>query len=106
MNPGGVVVMINYQAKSGQELRAGREIADLVAIVLQEEPECGGITILQDLSDPARFTLVEAWPSRESYLGPHMQTSHLQAFIQRAGDFMAGPPEISFWGEYGRGSAA
>lgn len=106
MNSGGVVVMISYQARSGEELRAGREITDLVAIVRQEEPECGGITILQDLSDPTRFTLVEAWPSRESFLGPHMQTSHLQSFIQRAEAFLAGPPEISFWRQYGEGSSA
>lgn len=53
--------------------------------------------MLQDAGDPTRFTLIEHWPSREIFLGPHMQQPHIQSFIQRAGGFLEGPPEISFW---------
>jgi len=31
------------------------------------------------------------------FLGPHMQTEHIVAFIARVEEFLAGPPEISFW---------
>lgn len=90
-------VLIRYQALPDQAATARAEIAALVATVLASEPDCGGITMLQDAADPSRFTLIERWPSREVFLGQHMQQPHIQAFIQAAGDFLAGPPEISFW---------
>ena len=49
------------------------------------------------VADPGRFTLIEQWPSQEMFLGPHMQQPHIQSFIQQAGLFLAGPPDISFW---------
>ena len=90
-------VLITYRARMDQIEAARRELAALVATVLAKEPDCGGITMLQDVDDPTRFTLVEQWPSREIFLGPHMQQPHIQAFIQSAGAFLAGPPDISFW---------
>lgn len=95
----GVIVLISYRAHAGQEEAARTELARLVSTVLSEEPACTGITILQDSEDPARITLVEYWPTRESYLGPHMETPHIRAFIQRAGELVIGPPDISFWRE-------
>ncbi|HWT17055.1 MAG TPA: antibiotic biosynthesis monooxygenase [Patescibacteria group bacterium] len=91
------VVVVRYQSVPEQAETAAREIAALVAAVLAAEPECRGITMLQDADDPSRFMLVERWPSRALFLGPHMQQPHIQAFIARAGGFLAGPPEISFW---------
>lgn len=90
-------VLIAYRAQPGQVATAGQALAALVATVLAKEADCGGITLLQDQDDPTRFTLVEHWPSREVFLGPHMQQPHIQAFIASAGAFLAGPPEISFW---------
>ena len=94
---GVVVVMVSYRALPGLSDTARRAIGALVATVLSDEPECGGITLLQDAHDAARFTLVEHWPSEAFFLGPHMQRPHLRAFVQGAGAFLAGPPEISFW---------
>ncbi len=91
------VVLIGYTALPGQAETARREIAALVEAVLAAEPECGGITMLQGADDPARFTLIERWPGREVFLGPHMRQPHIQAFIQQAGAFLAGPPDIAFW---------
>lgn len=93
----GTVVLVNYRSLPEHADRARREIASLVASVQAREPDCGGITMLQDACDPTRFTLIEHWPSRESFLGPHMQQPHIQSFIQSAGAFLVGPPEISFW---------
>ena len=98
MNPAArTIVLVGYRALPDQVEAARREIAALVAQVQATEADCGGITMLQDASDPTRFTLVEDWPSREIFLGPHMQQPHIQSFIQRAGAFLAGPPDISFW---------
>lgn len=91
------IVIVRYQALPDQVETAQREIATLVATVLASEPACGGIRMLQDSADPARFMLVEDWPSQDVFLGPHMQQPHIQAFIQSAGAFLAGPPDISFW---------
>ncbi|MFO7608295.1 MAG: putative quinol monooxygenase [Candidatus Krumholzibacteriia bacterium] len=97
MGGDGVVVIISYMCLPSAAERAVAEIAELVATVLRVEPECGGIELLQQTDDPTRIMLVEQWPSREAYLGPHFQQPHIQAFIARAGEFLAGPPEITFW---------
>ena len=91
------IVLVRYQALPDQVAAAQREISALVAKVQASEPDCGGITMLQDAADPTRFTLIEHWPSQEIFLGPHMQQPHIQSFIQAAGAFLAGPPDISFW---------
>lgn len=93
----GAVVLVSYRSLPGLADTARRQIASLIATVQAIEPDCGGITMLQEASDPTRFTLIEHWPSQETFLGPHMQQPHIQAFIQSAGAFLAGPPEISFW---------
>lgn len=104
MGSDGVVVIISYASLPDQAERAVAEIAALIATVQRVEPDCGGIELLQDLDDPTRIMLVEQWPSRESYLGPHFQQPHIQAFIARAGEFLAGPPEIRFWRVGGGGA--
>ncbi|MBK8727010.1 MAG: antibiotic biosynthesis monooxygenase [Holophagaceae bacterium] len=91
------IVIVRYRSLPDQADTARRELGALVATVLAREPECGGITLLQDAQDPTGFTLLEHWPSQALFLGPHMQQPHLQAFIQGAGAFLAGPPDISFW---------
>lgn len=91
------VVIVSYRALPDHAAAAKHEIGKLIATVQAIEPDCGGITLLQDASDSARFTLIEHWPSREFFLGPHLQQPHIQSFIQRAGAFLAGPPDISFW---------
>jgi len=95
--PLGVVVLVKYSAQPGQEEKALAEISKLAATVQASEPECQGITVIQDFSDKSKITLIERWPSQELFLGPHMQKPHIQAFIKSASSFLAGPPEISFW---------
>ena len=90
-------VVVSYQALPSYADAAKKAIAALVTTVLSEEPDCSGITILQDSNDPARFMLIERWPSQDIVLGPHMQQPHIQSFIQEAGAFLSGPPDISFW---------
>jgi quinol monooxygenase YgiN len=92
-----VFVVIHYQAQPGQGAAAHRELAALIATVVREEPDCLGIQLHQDVEDDTRFLLYERWTSREAYSGPHMKTPHIQAFIQKAPAWFAGPPAISFW---------
>lgn len=91
-----VTVVIAYRARPGAVDVALRELNELVATVVATEPHCRGIRLYQDPADPTRILLHERWADRGSYLGPHMRTPHLTGFIDRAKDFLAGPPEIGF----------
>ena len=90
------VVVVRYMAQPGKALDALTSVRDLVTTVLAIEPACAGIEILQDLDNPESIALIERWPDRATFLGPHMQQPHIQAFIQSTRSFLAGPPDISF----------
>lgn len=92
-----VTVIIRYEAKPGKTETARRELTELVNTVVKEELACRGIWLHQDTATPEKLLLVEHWTSKEAYTGPHMQTPHLTAFVGRAFEFLAGPPEITFW---------
>ena len=94
-----VVVLIRYRTQEGKEYEAARELAALIGTVTATEPACLGITMLRADGDASQILLHESWVDKESYQGPHMQTPHIRAFIERAPDFFTGPPEISFWHE-------
>jgi quinol monooxygenase YgiN len=97
MSDTGVVVVIAYQAQPGQGAMTRFELQCLIDDVVRSEADCLGITLLQDPEEDTRFLLYERWTSREVYLGPHMETPHLKAFIQKAPAFLAGQPAITFW---------
>jgi quinol monooxygenase YgiN len=97
MTPQPVTVLVAYQAQPGAAEIAVRELTELIGTVVAKEPACRGIQLYQDPGDPSRILLWEEWADRAEYVGPHMQTPHLTAFIERAAGFLVGPPDISFW---------
>jgi quinol monooxygenase YgiN len=97
-----VTVVIAYRAQPGKGAQAKAALAPLIQTVLAREPDCLGITTLQDAADDTRFLLYERWTSQAAYTGPHMQTPHIQAFIQGAAAIFAGPPDITFWHDISR----
>lgn len=94
-----IVVLVKYQAQAGKHDVAAREIASLINAVTASEPGCLGISMLRADDSSGQFLLHERWTDKDTYFGPHMQTPHIQAFIQAAGQFLAGPPDISVWHE-------
>lgn len=94
-----VTVVITYRALPGKGPAARAALAGIVATVVAKEPDCLGIRMLENRDDQTRFLLYETWTSQAAYVGPHMQTPHIQAFIAAAGALFAGPPEITFWHE-------
>lgn len=93
-----VTILIVYQARPGMAEVGLGALTALVGTVVDQETACLGITVHQDVSDPTRILLNEEWVDKASYVGPHMQTPHIRAFIERAPELFAGPPDISFWG--------
>ena len=94
-----VTVIIAYEALRGMVDTARSELSALIEIVVAREPDCLGIRMFADVTAPERLLLIERWTSAEAFTGPHMQTQHLQSFMERARGFIAGPPEVRFWGE-------
>jgi quinol monooxygenase YgiN len=95
--PSSLIVQVAYSAQPEQVVVARHELTTLITTVVSSEPACLGIQLFEDPADPTRLLLWERWTSQAAYTGPHMQTPHLQAFIQRAPGFLAGPPQITFW---------
>ena len=55
------------------------------------------ITIENKFLYTSNILLYEEWSDEVYYKGDHMNTTHLQKFIGDSRNFLAGPPEISFW---------
>ena len=72
------------------------DLLDLARKVRAIEPACLAIEFAQDMDDPTKITMVEKWSSREAYEGPHMNSEHMQAFIDKSARYFVGPPDISF----------
>ncbi len=96
-----VTILIVYRTHPGEADAGLGALTALVRTVVAEEPACLGIAIHQDVSDPTRILLHEEWRDQASYVGPHMQTPHIRAFIEKAPELFAGPPDISFWARRG-----
>ncbi len=97
MNKEPIMVLVKYLAQPGKDQVALQALSALVATVRSSELECRGISILRDAAVPGTIMLVEHWSDHATFVGPHMQQLHIQAFMEQAGDFLAGPPDISFW---------
>jgi quinol monooxygenase YgiN len=91
-----IIVLIQSQTLPEFAEQGKQDLLDLARIVRREEPDCLAIELAQDIDDPTRITMIEKWTSRGAYEGPHMQTPHMQAFIEKSAGLFAGPPVISF----------
>lgn len=91
-----VTVLIRMQLLPESVQQGKRDLLALAREVRNVEPECSAIELAQDLDDPTKITMIEKWSSREAYEGPHMQSPHMQAFIENSARFFVGPPDISF----------
>lgn len=90
-------VVIICQIQPGKADIARQEFAKIITTVVSNEAACHGIDLHLDPENPERLLLIEYWDSKEAFTGPHMQTTHMQAFLQRAQSFLAGTPDFGFW---------
>lgn len=92
-----ITVVITCQIQPGKTEIARQEFSTIIKTVVTTEAACHGIDLHLDPENPDRLMLIEYWDSKEAFTGPHMQTPHMQAFLQRAQTFLAGTPDFGFW---------
>lgn len=88
-----MVTRWSHPSTSGQYTGSVMPSSDVTVVIRYDR----GIWLHKDTATPEKFLLMEHWTSEEAYAGPHMRTPHLTAFVGRAFEFLAGPPEITFW---------
>jgi quinol monooxygenase YgiN len=99
-NTDAVTVVITCQIQPGKAENARQEFSAIIKTVVTNEAACHGIHLHLDPENPDRLLLIEYWDSKEAFTGPHMQTPHMQAFLQRAQTFLAGTPDFGFWRQF------
>lgn len=101
MNPDSkpVTVVITCTIRRDQLATARRELEAVIQTVMANEPACHGIRVHEDPRKPERLLILEHWDSEEIFTGPHMQTPHMQSFLQKAAGFLDGVADFSFWRE-------
>lgn len=90
-------VVITCNIQPGKADVARQEFSAIIKTVVANEPACHGIDLHFDPEDPDRILLIEYWDNKDAFLGPHMQTPHMQEFLERSQAFLAGTPDFGFW---------
>ncbi|WP_373075362.1 putative quinol monooxygenase [Zeaxanthinibacter enoshimensis] len=91
-----LMVTVTYKTQPNKNVDALVALEELLAEVKKEE-HFVSITLLVDPEDNSNIMLYEEWADATYYRNQHMQTEHLKKFRDKAGEFLAGPPQISFW---------
>jgi quinol monooxygenase YgiN len=91
-----ITVLVKYKTQPDKQQDA---LSALNALILEvkKEPHFINIKVLVDPADKTNILLYEEWSDEAYYKGEHMNTEHLQKFIGDSRNFLAGPPEITFW---------
>lgn len=91
-----LTVLVKYKSQPEKQAEV---LAALNALILEvkKEPNFVNIKMFVDQEDKTNILLYEEWSDEVYYKGDHMNTTHLQKFIGNSRNFLAGPPEISFW---------
>jgi quinol monooxygenase YgiN len=70
-----------------------REALEAFIDPTRAEAGCVYYGLMQNNDDPTDFTFVEEWESDET-LDAHLESPHISAFKERAGDLLACDPDI------------
>ena len=99
MNANSLTVVATCKAKPGQEAALRHELLALIPIT-RKEPGCLNYDLHQAADNPGLFLFHENWTSKQ-HLDDHLARPHLQAFLAKAGELLAEPPQITLWGKIG-----
>jgi len=95
MNNTPVTVVATLKARPGQEAALRQALLALIPPTRQE-PGCLNYDLHVAAEQPAVFMFHENWESKGD-LDAHLQKPHLTAFLARANDLLAEPPQITLW---------
>ncbi|RYU92163.1 antibiotic biosynthesis monooxygenase [Mucilaginibacter terrigena] len=96
-----VTVVITCAIRPGKMAFAKKALNAVIKTVIKKEKDCRGIQVYDDPKNTLRLLIIEKWASEEIFLGPHMQTPHMIAFMKVAESFVDGKAEFTFWNEIG-----
>jgi quinol monooxygenase YgiN len=94
-----LTVVATIRAKPGKEAVLRQELLALIPTT-RKEPGCLSYDLHQATDNPAHFFFHENWTSKQ-HLDDHLARPHLQAFLAKASDLLAEPPQITLWERIG-----
>ena len=94
-----LTVIALIKARPGKEAALRAELLALIPITRQE-PGCINYDLHIATDNPGQFVFYENWTSKQ-HLDDHLARPHLAAFIAKADELLAGPPQITLWERIG-----
>lgn len=94
-----VTVLALIKVKVGMEEKAKNELLSLVEPT-RAEKGCIHYDLHQSLDHKNHFMFYENWVSKKDLDG-HLSKPHMKVHLEKAGDLLAGPPEITLWERIG-----
>jgi quinol monooxygenase YgiN len=99
MNTKTLTVVATIRAKPGKETELRRELLSLIPTT-RKESGCLNYDLHVATDNPGAFLFHENWTSKK-HLDDHLARPHLQAFLAKAGNLLAEPPQITLWEKAG-----
>lgn len=90
------IVLLKFKAQTGKSAETISNLKNLFEKV-REEPHFSSIKVHVDPNDETNILLYEEWDDIDYYQGDHMKSAHLKNFMENSGNFLTGPPEVTFW---------
>ena len=91
-----VIVLLRFKSQPDKGSYAVSELTKL-ANQVKEEPHFISIKIHVDPKDNSNILLYEEWEEENYYNTEHMNTAYIKDFQANSVNFLAGPPDITFW---------
>lgn len=91
-----IIVILKFKAQPEKGDITVTELTNLIENV-KLEPNFNEIKIHVDPKDNTNIFLYEEWEDENYYNTDHMETDHIKAFMANSTNFLAGPPDITFW---------
>jgi quinol monooxygenase YgiN len=94
-----LTVIAILKSKPGKEAALRAELLALIPIT-RKEPGFINYDLHVATDNPGHFMFHENWTSKQ-HLDDHLARPHLTAFIARADELLAEPPQITLWDRIG-----
>jgi len=97
MNSNSLTVIAQLKAKPGKEAEVRKELISLVD-PSRRDAGCLNYDLHQAVDNPALFMFHENWVGK-AHLDQHLQKPDLKATLDRVGQMLSEPPQITLWGK-------